>query len=79
MKRLALVLMSNICYLTVVLIFLVVTAYYLMVSTGYMNGVAGLRTAILLINFIINFISHRTPLVAASGYCKASGHKRCRM
>ena len=23
--------------------------------------------------------SHRTPLVAASGYCKASGHKRCRM
>ena len=71
--------MSNICYLTVVLIFLVVTAYYLMVSTGYMNGVAGLRTATLLINFIINFISHRTPLVAASGYCKASGHKRCRM
>ena len=35
MRRLILVLMSNVCYLTVIMIFLVVTAGYLMVTTGY--------------------------------------------
>ena len=39
MRRLILALMSNVCYLTVILIFLVcnmvVTARYLMVTTGY--------------------------------------------
>ena len=35
MRGLILVLMSNVCYLAVILIFLVVTARYLMVTAGY--------------------------------------------
>ena len=35
MRRLILILMSNLCYLAVILIFLVVTALYLMITIGY--------------------------------------------